>query len=335
MTEPPIPWPMRVVNRALARFQYPVFSVGVTTLVIMLGLSIGSGAVYPIDVYPYSLNALEITGVLLLLGLIVPYLLVCIMATTRLTNKVFETLKAELGEKFELVGPRYASAKYWNLAFGLCLLFGIFFNVGWSSMSFYPSDPRFWVSFNIVFGQFWLWTLVSVLLYFSIHDSIQLHRYGKIVNVDLYDLNALNGFGRVSSNSFLLIVGASAITTLQYIDQDFNFERYFNTIVVIVPAIVLMVPLPIWSVHRRIREEKLKQLEIIDEQIRNAPREFTDAALQRMNGLMLRREQVQKLRNWPMDLSIFSRFVFYVFIPPLAWIGAALMELYLDGVIGA
>ncbi len=50
----------------------------------------------------------------------------------------------------------------------------------------------------------------------------------------------------------------------------------------------------------------------------------------RMNGLLARKSAIQAVRTWPMDLSIFSRFVLYVFIPPLAWIGAALMENFLD-----
>ncbi|MDG1025528.1 MAG: hypothetical protein P8N94_12635 [Gammaproteobacteria bacterium] len=53
-------------------------------------------------------------------------------------------------------------------------------------------------------------------------------------------------------------------------------------------------------------------------------------SLVRLNGLIARREQVQHTRTWPMDISIFSRFLFYVFIPPLAWLGAALMEVLLD-----
>jgi hypothetical protein len=53
-----------------------------------------------------------------------------------------------------------------------------------------------------------------------------------------------------------------------------------------------------------------------------------------MNALLLRREQIHKLRNWPMDLTMFSRFFVYAFIVPLAWAGAALMEVLLDRILG-
>ena len=53
-----------------------------------------------------------------------------------------------------------------------------------------------------------------------------------------------------------------------------------------------------------------------------------------MNALLHRRELVQSLRNWPMDLSLPFRFGLYVFIVPLAWAGAAFTEVFLDAILG-
>ena len=107
-------------------------------------------------------------------------------------------------------------------------------------------------------------------------------------------------------------------------------ENYFNAFLITMPAILILVPLPIWSLHRRIRTAKRNLITEIDEEIRNASKIISGDELQKLNALLQRCEQIQKLRNWPMGLTIVSRFALYVFIPPLAWAGAALMEVYLD-----
>jgi hypothetical protein len=79
--------------------------------------------------------------------------------------------------------------------------------------------------------------------------------------------------------------------------------------------------------------EKKSLLQGIAIEIQGASSALEDVALHRMNALLQRKEQIHRLRSWPMDLSIFSRFVLYVFIPPLAWVGAALMEVFLDSML--
>jgi hypothetical protein len=97
-----------------------------------------------------------------------------------------------------------------------------------------------------------------------------------------------------------------------------------------IPAIILLMLIPIWSVHLRIRQSKQQALTSIDREIRATSTSLESEPLQRLNGLLERRRLVSHSRNWPMDFSIFTRVVFYVLIPPLAWAGAAFVELALD-----
>ena len=127
-----------------------------------------------------------------------------------------------------------------------------------------------------------------------------------------------------------MVVGALAITTVQSIDQEFRAVNYVNGLIVGVPAALLMVNLPIWSLHRRLLKAKATALAEIDEAIANANKTVEAENLLALNALLARREYIKGLRNWPMDLSTFSRLLLYVFIPPLAWVGAALVEFVLD-----
>ena len=325
---------VRLINKILTQIRYPVLVCGSICFLILMGFYISTDSMHPDDIEPFASNPMEITGVLILLAVMPSYLLMCILGSTRLTNRVIVNLKEQLGESYSNAGERYRHVRFWPLVLAACVFFSWKMNINWEPLSFDYGDERFWLSFQLVFGQLFMWGFVGILLYLGILDSLHIHRIGKITEVDLYELDKLNGFGRVASNWFLVIVGAMAITTIQSLDQTFDLEDYVSALIVVVPSILILVPLPIWSIHRRIRIAKSEELQRIESEISSTARDLGDDALHRMNGLMTRKEQISKLRNWPMDLSIFSRFVLYVFIPPLAWAGAAFMEFYLDSVLG-
>ena len=37
-------------------------------------------------------------------------------------------------------------------------------------------------------------------------------------------------------------------------------------------------------------------------------------------------DRIAAIANWPIDMNLFARIMGYVIIPPIAWIGAALVE---------
>lgn len=326
------PLPLRLIDNLLERTRFPAILVGCGFAIPMLMLSILSGTIYPNGVEPWSDNPLEMTGLFLMMAILPAYLMMCLVASRRL---------AICNEHYianNIADPRMISAvlarwyPWWVLAIPFGII-NIYFNVG-NGLSLNPGSPAFAVTFNIILGQWLLWTAVGLVLFFALLDAHLLHRMGGLVVINLYDLNALNGFGQNALNNFLMVAGALALTTLQGIDQRFEWVNYRNGLIVGIPAALILVPLPIWTLHQRIRAEKSALLEQIDLKIRSASTSLEVGDLERLNQLLLRREQVQKLRNWPMDLSTFGRFFVYAFIVPLAWAGAALMEVFLDRILG-
>jgi len=326
------PLPLRLIDHLLARRKFPAIFVGGCFAIPMLLLSIFSGAFYPDDVEPWSTNPLEMSGLFLMMAILPAYLLMCLVASRRLSvcNQRYiaghiarpEIMQAELSRWYP----------WWVLAIPFGII-NIYFNVG-NGLNINPGSPAFAVTFNFIVGQWLLWTAVGLVLFFALLEAHFLHRMGGLVAINLYDLNALNGFGQNALNNFLMIAGALALTTLQAIDQRFEWINYRNGLIVGIPAVLILVPLPIWTLHRRIKAEKNTLLEQINLAIRGASTSLEAADLERMNALLLRREQIYKLRNWPMDLTMFSRFFVYAFIVPLAWAGAALMEVLLDRILG-
>jgi len=176
----------------------------------------------------------------------------------------------------------------------------------------------------------WPVAVTGIVLFFAVNEGLTFNRVGRWVRIDLYRPDTLNGFGRAALNYLLMVVGAMALTTVQAIDQEFRAENYLNALYVAVPAALVLVTLPIWPIHRRMRTAKRVALAELDAEIARARQGLDAESLGRLNALLERRAYLHALRTWPMDLAIFSRFVLYVFIPPLAWAGAALVEMVLD-----
>ena len=195
------PAPVKLVNRIIERSTYPVLATGAVIFVPLILIYVLTGAIYPDTIEPWSVNPLEITGLLIMLAVLPAYLLMCFVALTRTNNATFEFHNARLPDQ-DLSASRYRYGGYWILAVIAALAFGAFFNIGWFSLSFEFSDPRFFTSVSIVLGQLFLWLIVGAIIYLGINEGIAFHTLGKKVPIDLYHLDELNGFGRAGLNSF-------------------------------------------------------------------------------------------------------------------------------------
>ena len=110
---------IRVINRVLDRFRYPVLLFGSVSFVVLISFYLSTGSMYPDDIDPFSSNPMEITGVLILLAVMPSYMLMCILGSTRLTNRVIENLKQQLGDQYSQISDRYRLVKFWPLVFAL------------------------------------------------------------------------------------------------------------------------------------------------------------------------------------------------------------------------
>ncbi len=48
--------------------------------------------------------------------------------------------------------------------------------------------------------------------------------------------------------------------------------------------------------------------------------------------VLQQRDVVQHAREWPLDTTAFSRIAIYFIIPPLTWVGGAIVEMVLQSV---
>ena len=330
----PTPAPIQIIEYLTKSFRYPVLTVGCAVCIPLLALYTFTGVIFPDYVNPQGERPEEVIGIFLLFSILPAYLLMCFTAWMKSSDSLFASLESQLPNSEEHLYSRFRWARYWPLAVIWGILFAVLAGINWESMIFEWGDPLLRLSVLLVFGQVSIWIVVSLVLFFVLHEGLILSKYGKKLKVNLYDLDSLNGFGRAGLNGLLMTVGALVLTSLQSLDLTIRWDNYANGVYVGVPAATLLVLLPIWSVHKNIVQEKANVIDGINRAIKGASDSLDSESLTRLNGLLIRREQIHHMRNWPMDLSLFSRLVFYVFIPPLAWAGAALTEVLLDSFLG-
>ena len=182
----------------------------------------------------------------------------------------------------------------------------------------------------LILGNVVTWSIIGWVLGWRLPISLAFFRVGRVVAVDLYDPQALRPFARVAVLDVLVVMGAVALMPLQSLDAEFRLANYVPGLLVGVPAALLLFAVPLWGVHQRIRTVKAARVVHLQQKIRDCDRD--DVA--RLETLVSHRDRVQAVHTWPLDLRLLFRALFYLVLPPLAWVAAALVENLVNRVIG-
>lgn len=181
----------------------------------------------------------------------------------------------------------------------------------------------------LIVGNTLLWMVVALLTAARLRDALAMRRFGRTLTVDLYNLAALRPIGRAAVRDVLMIMGALALMPLQSLDAEFRWVNYQTGLFFGLISSLLFFYLPISGVHEQIRAARAARLNELQGMI-----EAQDGMdVPRLEALVAHRERVAHLPTWPVDLSVLSRVGFYLIIPPLAWVGAALVETLVQGYI--
>jgi hypothetical protein len=160
------------------------------------------------------------------------------------------------------------------------------------------------------------------------------YQLGKTIKISIFEQSSLEPFARVGMLDVVIVVGGLAITVVQSIDAQFRLENYGTALLVAVPAGTALLIRPMWSLHRRLAERKQKLLEEVCLQVGMASEQSSAADMAVLESLLQRRGRIKAIPTWPLDVAIWQRLFFYVLIPPLAWSGAALVEVVIDKFLG-
>jgi hypothetical protein len=157
--------------------------------------------------------------------------------------------------------------------------------------------------------------------------------------VDLFNLRPLAAFVHRGLQGALAIILAISIFSLLFvIGRAATSVPFVQGFVVVIAVVALL--LPVYGVHRRIVVEKLAQLERLSAGIRTAQEgvlgpgaDASPDGAARLSSLLALKGHIESVREWPFDLPTLARFALYVGIGLSSWLGAALVERFLDLVI--
>jgi len=173
------------------------------------------------------------------------------------------------------------------------------------------------------------WAFVFWLLCWRLHCSLALYRLGERLKLDVYQLDSLDGFARVPLAHLLIVAGGLALMPLQSLDFQLQWINYRAGLIVGVPSMFLLVLPPILGLHRNMRSRIRTRLAELQNEINSCNR----AEFELLSTLVEHRETVRSFRSWPLDVSLIGKLVFYLIIPPLAWVAAAFVERAVDALV--
>jgi hypothetical protein len=173
-----------------------------------------------------------------------------------------------------------------------------------------------------------VWLVMTFAVAGLLDNAIVFARLAKQADIDLLNTARLTPFARVAVFSTLAVIGAQASFPLMLIEGDAGAWAFVPGLVATGGPMILLFALPVWPIHRALTGAKRIRLVELNHAISQTPE--PDLAqpdtLERLNALLAFRREIQQVSEWPFDVSVVTRLGLYLIIPPLTWVGAALIE---------
>ena len=302
---------------------------------LLLGLLItwfaAMGALSPAELPHYARSAREVIGMALMLILLPPYLVAMSIVTRRLSLRLVEELRPLARDPEDCERARQAILDGWRQALLPGALLGISMGlVNTSPVDAFTTTVGARVHIALMSGQMLLWLAIGLLLSVRFVASRGFRRLGEVIEFELFRLDQLKPLARSGLLDMVVIAGALAFSPLQTLDAEFRWYNYQYGLIVATIASGLLVVWPLTPIHRRIRAEKARRLEELERLLAGEEATPTLAGLSRLETLLAHRDRLQNLRPWLFSTDFVSRFLLYLIIPPLAWVGAAIVERFVD-----
>jgi hypothetical protein len=181
---------------------------------------------------------------------------------------------------------------------------------------------------GVAAGTMLVWLVMTLVFAALIDNATLLGRLARRCRIDLLQTHALRPFARVAVLSTLAIIGAAAVFPIMFLDDDLDAAAYVPGLLGTGISMLLLAGLPIWPLHRRIADAKAACLHDLNARMAALPPPDVDhpQTLSDLAPLLAYRREIFQVSEWPFDVGAVARLGFYLIIPPLTWVGAALIE---------
>lgn len=185
---------------------------------------------------------------------------------------------------------------------------------------------------SVAWGTLLIWLTVTLVVAALLDNALLLNRLARRVRVEPFHSMPLRPFATVAVISTLALIGAQAAFPIMTLEDRVNPAAYLPGLFATGVPMLLLAALPVWPVHRRLVAAKRQLLAEVDACITTQP--LPDPrrpeSLAPLTSLLAYRREVMQIAEWPFDVSVVARLALYLIIPPLTWVGAALIEHVVD-----
>ena len=192
-----------------------------------------------------------------------------------------------------------------------------------------------------IFAMF-AWLVAAPAIYIALSQAAVFRRVVRQASVHLFNLSKHRVYVRAGLRIALVSAGVIALAAIFHTDWgSAELPLYFPIFsgLVWAPLCVAMTLLPVWGSHRAIQAEKQRERDRVLAAIAgdSAALEASPLAAHAsaLTGVTLPDylEKVDRIREWPFDAPALRRLGLYLLIPPLGWLGGALVERSLERVL--
>jgi len=180
-------------------------------------------------------------------------------------------------------------------------------------------------------GTLATWLVMTTNISALFANALLWARVGRSIEIDLFRPGAAFVIGRIAVLSTLSVIGAQVLFVILIMGQGWDWVTVFPGLAASFAPAILLFFIPVWPLHKRLQGARQTMLLAVDDGIRelgpiSKARIRDGAAINQFNRLLMMRREVQRVSTWPFDGTNLLRIAFYLLLPPLTWVGAALVE---------
>jgi hypothetical protein len=187
----------------------------------------------------------------------------------------------------------------------------------------------------VIFGTMLVWIVMTSVISGLYKIALLFARIGRRTRINLLQPRELTPFARVAVILTLAIIGAQAAFPLLWLDDTVTPIAAIPGLIATGITMLFLFAKPLWPIHRAIATAKTAQIARLDAEIAAITSSgHPDAAhIAQVAPLLIYRREIESAHEWPFDTGVTGRLAIYLVIPPLTWVGAALIQHFIEGAL--
>ncbi|MEZ5596840.1 MAG: hypothetical protein R3E84_10675 [Pseudomonadales bacterium] len=161
----------------------------------------------------------------------------------------------------------------------------------------------------------------------------------KHLQADALQPHQLAPFATLALLPSLTLMGTQMAYPLLSLSGEFNANATMPGFLLTLGSAIYLLLRPTWPVHVHMREARDALLASTNARLAEwrrgqSPMNLPASNIAEVSALLTFRDHVRRATVWPFNIALIGRWLFYLIIPPLTWVLAALVEYGVDHWLG-